>query len=121
MLECQLRDLNGQKYDFMDDPCENTVEWYYSVCASYSPTISPVECDGTCAPNFSPSERPSRTPSLAPIDNWIVSPWSDCNVTEPDATCGEGIQLRSVVCPNYQTSNTCQEDVKPVANQTCTI
>ncbi|NXN01937.1 PPN protein, partial [Sylvia borin] len=67
---------------------------------------------------FAQQPRRSQPCNLRPCAAWSTGPWSECS-----ASCGEGVQTRTVTCRTQQGSQAqdfaCLMEPKPLATQPC--
>ncbi|XP_066516201.1 A disintegrin and metalloproteinase with thrombospondin motifs 1 [Hoplias malabaricus] len=58
----------------------------------------------------------SRSCKMQACPSWQVRPWSECS-----QTCGEGIQMRDILCLDSQgrTSKDCPEELRPLSSRPC--
>ncbi|NWY43688.1 PPN protein, partial [Sylvia atricapilla] len=67
---------------------------------------------------FAQQPRRSQPCNLRPCAAWTAGPWSECS-----ASCGEGVQTRTVTCRTQQGSQAqdfaCLMEPKPLATQPC--
>ncbi|XP_075783381.1 papilin isoform X2 [Pelodiscus sinensis] len=87
-------------------------------CMSYNGQGSPGLVDDAKCEAFSEAPRSTQPCNMRQCATWSTGPWSECS-----ASCGEGVQTRTVTCRTELGSQTqdfaCLTEPKPPPSQPC--
>uniref|UniRef100_A0A8C0HA93 Papilin, proteoglycan like sulfated glycoprotein n=1 Tax=Chelonoidis abingdonii TaxID=106734 RepID=A0A8C0HA93_CHEAB len=87
-------------------------------CMSYNGQGSPGVVDDAKCMAFAEQPRSTQPCNMRQCATWTTGPWSECS-----ASCGEGIQTRTVTCRTELGSQTqdfaCLTEPKPLLSQPC--
>ncbi|NWS53575.1 PPN protein, partial [Chunga burmeisteri] len=87
-------------------------------CVAFDGQSSQGVVDNAECMAFAQQPRSSQPCNLRQCATWSTGPWSECS-----ASCGEGVQTRTVTCRTQQGSRAqdfaCLMEPKPSATQTC--
>ncbi|XP_009668707.2 papilin isoform X2 [Struthio camelus] len=87
-------------------------------CAAYDGQSAQGVVDNAECMAFAQQPRSSQPCNMRQCATWSMGPWSECS-----ASCGEGVQTRTVTCRTQQGSQAqdfaCQIEPKPSATQPC--
>ncbi|KAJ7413502.1 papilin [Willisornis vidua] len=87
-------------------------------CVTFDGQSSQGVVDNTECMAFSQQPRSSQPCNVRQCATWSTGPWSECS-----ASCGEGVQTRTVICKTQQGSQAqdfaCLMEPKPSATQSC--
>ncbi|KAL7022058.1 hypothetical protein ACKWTF_012113 [Chironomus riparius] len=120
-MDCMLQPCEGVDYVVSSwsgcDSCDATIETRLAFCASKSGKVYDEKfCEKREKPEL------SRPCTSMPCDyNWFTSQWSKCS-----ASCGKGVQTRTVVCGRLENDeikkadeSKCDESEKPENEREC--
>ncbi|XP_075555420.1 proteoglycan-like sulfated glycoprotein papilin isoform X2 [Dermacentor variabilis] len=104
--------------------CGNGTQLRLVFCQRRTEAGSVLTADSDCESSGPKPERLQDCSSDAECASWEVGNWTEC-----DRLCGEGTQIREVVCINPLGGETvevlddsgCDESKKPPSNQTCEL
>ncbi|XP_072145613.1 papilin-like [Dermacentor andersoni] len=102
--------------------CGNGTQERLVFCQRHTKVGSLLTADSDCKSSGPRPERLQDCSSYAKCASWKAGNWTEC-----DRLCGEGTQIREVVCVNSLGAETvevlddsgCGESTKPPSNQTC--
>ncbi|KFV67467.1 Papilin, partial [Dryobates pubescens] len=87
-------------------------------CVAFDGQSSQAVVDNAECMAFAQQPRSSQPCNMRQCATWSTGPWSECS-----ASCGEGVQTRSVTCRTQQGSQAqdfaCLMEPKPLATQPC--
>ncbi|XP_068018276.1 papilin isoform X1 [Melanerpes formicivorus] len=87
-------------------------------CVAFDGQSSQAVVDNAECMAFAQQPRSSQPCNMRQCATWSTGPWSECS-----ASCGEGVQTRTVTCRTQQGSQAqdfaCLMEPKPVATQPC--
>ncbi|NXN28058.1 PPN protein, partial [Nycticryphes semicollaris] len=87
-------------------------------CVTFDGQNSQGVVDNAECMTFAQQPRSSQPCNVRPCATWSTGPWSECS-----ASCGEGVQTRTVTCRTQQGSQAqdfaCLMEPKPSATQPC--
>ncbi|NWW45308.1 PPN protein, partial [Pedionomus torquatus] len=87
-------------------------------CVTFDGQSSQGVVDNAECMTFAQQPRSSQPCNVRPCATWNTGPWSECS-----ASCGEGVQTRTVTCRTQQGSQAqdfaCLMEPKPSATQPC--
>ncbi|NXS99208.1 PPN protein, partial [Jacana jacana] len=87
-------------------------------CVAFDGQSSQGVVDNAECMTFAQQPRSSQPCNVRPCATWSTGPWSECS-----ASCGEGVQTRTVTCRTQQGSRAqdfaCLMEPKPSATQPC--
>nr|XP_054928901.1 papilin-like [Dermacentor andersoni] len=104
--------------------CGNGTQERLVFCQRHTEVGSLLTADSDCKSSGPRPERLRDCSSYAECASWKAGNWTEC-----DRLCGEGTQIREVVCINPLDGETvevlddsgCDESKKPPSNQTCEL
>uniref|UniRef100_A0A8C8R5M9 Papilin n=1 Tax=Pelusios castaneus TaxID=367368 RepID=A0A8C8R5M9_9SAUR len=114
----QVKSWKTGEWEACSATCGGGTQTRLVYCLSYNGQGSQGVVDDTECMAFAEQPRRTQPCNMRQCATWSIGPWSECS-----ASCGEGVQTRTVTCRTELGSQTqdfaCLTDLKPSLSQPC--